>query len=117
MNFKDVQNAAKHLKKTCKCQSCNDKKGYSLEDISIIATTKIEALFELTCPACGATSIVTVFSDPHFEVKSPSSFEGRRHKKVSQNDILDMKNFLNNFDGNFKKIFSKKKWKYSSPLS
>jgi len=29
----------------------------------------------------------------------------RTHKSISDNDILDIKNFLNNFDGDFKKIF------------
>jgi hypothetical protein len=31
----------------------------------------------------------------------------RNHKQITKNDILDVKNFLNNFDGDFKKIFTK----------
>lgn len=109
MNYPEMENVVKHLKKTSKCLQCGS--GYDLEDISIIASTKTEGLFETRCKKCECSTIVTVMLAPELEIKNQKMKEAsqaRTHGGISQNDILDMKNFLNNFDGNFKKIFSKK---------
>ena len=44
--------------------------------------------------------------------EAPANFnttQHRTHREISQNEVLDMKNFLARFDGNFKKIFIKEK--------
>lgn len=114
MNFNELESAVKHLRETCKCLQCGAK--FKKADVHIIATTSTEGLFELKCKKCLSTTIVTVTSGGTDEVeitdqKLPSetipTTRGRR-SLVSQNDVLDVKNFLSNFDGNFKKIFPKK---------
>lgn len=109
MNFKEIKSAVEHLKKTCKCMQCQSK--YELEDISVIASTQSEALFELICNQCQCSTIVSVLLslDPDQEVEIRKAEPQRKHKNISQDDVLDIKNFLSTFDGNFKKIFSKKK--------
>ncbi len=108
MNFKEIKNAVKHLKETCTCPSCKIK--YREVDINIVASTSSEALFELNCEACETSTIVTVLqSHDNDEGNTPSPMMKRPHKKVSQDDVLDVKNFLSRFDGNFKKLFTKKK--------
>jgi hypothetical protein len=99
------------------------KEAYLMEDINVIATTKQEGLFEMRCPKCKASTIATVILTPKDAKNKEESYEvsedipaseeveitehsgPRSHKAISPNDILDVKNFLNNFDGNFKKIF------------
>jgi hypothetical protein len=109
MNFSEIKNAITHLLKTSKCSACESK--YKEEDINIIATTKTEGLFEIKCPECDTSTIVTVMLAPEIEVKeTPNNIDlptQRPHRGVSQNEVLDMKNFLSHFDGNFKKIFIK----------
>jgi len=104
MNLDEIKNIIDHLKKTSKCPECKAK--YKMENINIIATTNAEALFELICEKCENKSIANVVFS---ETNPLYDAAGRKHRKISQDDILDVKNFLNNFDGNFKKIFSKKK--------
>ncbi|MBI4234780.1 hypothetical protein HY604_00605 [Candidatus Peregrinibacteria bacterium] len=96
MNQREVKNAVKHLQKTCTCQCCKQK--FDAEEIEVVATTQFEGLFELHCPKCKLSAVVTVVITPEFETLH----------RVSQNDILDVKNFLSKFDGNFKRAFNYK---------
>lgn len=110
MNYPEIENVMKHLKKTCKCLQCEAK--FEKEDISIIATTKSEGLFETRCKKCESSTIVTVMLEPNVEITKEdlkSNIPQRIHGKVSGNEVLDMKNFLNHFDGDFIKIFTNKK--------
>ncbi len=98
MKFSDIRSAVKHLLKETKCLQC--KKKYGLEDVSIIATTQNEGMFELTCGECQTSTIITM---------SKFNKGERMHKSISEDEVLDIKNFLNRFDGNFKKLFIDKK--------
>ncbi len=98
MKFSDIRNAVKHLLKNTKCVQC--QKRYDVEDVSVIATAGSEGLFELVCENCNLSTMVTMTKSPTME---------RKHKSISEDDVLDIKNFLNKFDGNFKKIFTNKR--------
>lgn len=103
MNYPEITNAVKHLRETCKCLHCES--AYRKKDIHVVATTKVEGLFDLRCPSCKASTIVTVLLAPEVEIKKAQT--KRTHRSISHDDILDIKNFLNHFDGDFKKIFIK----------
>ncbi len=108
MNIPEIKNAIKHLQKTCKCPHC--KAGYPDDQINIVATTQNEGLFDMRCEFCKLTTLVTVVLTPKNtkpEVTEKVVSNGRVHRSISQNDILDVKNFLKNFDGNFKEFFEK----------
>ena len=100
MRFSDLDNAVKHLMKTTSCSHCKGK--YTGHDVNVILTTKLEGLFELRCNKCHISNIMTVVLSPTIEMKKTNGI-------ISKNDILDVKNFLNNFDGNFKKLFTNSK--------
>lgn len=105
MKFSEIKTALKHLAKTSNCLHCKEK--YELEDINVVATTKLEGLFEMQCTKCKTSTIVTVLLAPEIEIKKQNV--KRQHQGlagISENDVLDIKNFLNKFDGNFKKIFT-----------
>ena len=102
MNFNEIQSTVDHLKKTCKCPQC--KGAYENKDISVIATTNIEGMIEMKCGKCQLSTLVTVIVTPvALEIKEQNH---RTHRGISDNDILDVKNFLNNFDGDFKKVLN-----------
>lgn len=102
MNYDELKNTVNHLKKTCKCPECNGL--YKNQDIHVIATTNAEGMMELRCPKCQSSTMVTVvISSAELEIKEQNH---RSHRRISDNDILDVKNFLNNFNGDFKKIFT-----------
>lgn len=101
MNIYDLSTVIDNIHKKCKC-ACNKK--YNVKDIHIIATTSNEALIEMHCRNCDIVTIITVMLNPEMEIKNQNI--QRDHKQITKNDILDVKNFLNNFDGDFKKIFT-----------
>ena len=108
MDINEIQNAVKHLTKTSECLNCSKK--YEETDIQVLTTTQHEGLFELRCHECNASTIVTVLMSAESELKNriekrPQGV--KKQAKITDNDILDIKNFLNSFDGNFKKIFTK----------
>lgn len=103
MRFSDLANAVRHLMKTTCCSRCKGK--HTEHDVNVILTTKLEGLFELRCNKCRGSSIMTVFLSPTIETKKTNATVSG----ISQNDILDVKNFLNSFDGNFKKLFTNDK--------
>lgn len=113
MNFIEIKNAVAHLKKTSKCTHCEEK--YVDEHIHVLATTQHEGLFELKCAKCAISTLVTVVLSRDMQVKSKrpgkakdSQITTHQNKNsISENDILDIKNFLTKFDGNFKKLFSR----------
>ncbi|MCK9186604.1 hypothetical protein M0P48_04160 [Candidatus Gracilibacteria bacterium] len=104
MNINELKSTVKQLTETCECLGCKTK--YVENKINVIATTKNEGLFEMHCEKCHATSLVTVIVNKTIRLEG----QQRKHSKIesiTKNDVLDMKNFLQNFDGNFKKILSK----------
>lgn len=106
MNFEELVKAIKHLVEKSNCPHCQQKNKYS--DIYIVACTRFEAMVEIQCETCNSRTIASVFSSPSEKNLHKKEIIDRKHRKISQNDVLDMKNFLNNFDGDFKDIFRKK---------
>jgi len=107
MNLNDIDSAVKHIRETCKCMQCDAK--FKKSDIHIIAATNIEGLFELRCTKCFSTTIVTVTNTSEPEITEQQAADEAlpfisKNRSVTHDDILDIKNFLSKFDGNFKKI-------------
>ncbi|MBT4917319.1 hypothetical protein HON58_02660 [Candidatus Peregrinibacteria bacterium] len=109
MNFKEIKNAVKHLQETCTCSGCKNK--YLQKDIKVVATTSSEGLFELVCNKCHSSTIVTVLvtREEQNQQAQVTETRTRTHRKISTDDVLDIKNFLTDFDGNFIKLFTKEK--------
>lgn len=101
MNLEEINFAAKYLKKNCNCSNCNKK--FNLQNIHLLAATNNEGLFEAKCHNCETNTIINIVVGHEMEHMSLP----RQHQNISENEILDMKNFLNKFDGNFKKLFQK----------
>jgi len=102
MNIFELENAIKHICDNYPCPKCKTK--YKAKNIKIIASNENEALLEIGCKKCKETSIVSTIFTSHLEINENPQ---RDHRNISKNDILDIKNFLTRFDGNFKKLFTK----------
>lgn len=109
MNLQDIASIIQFVRKQTPCPHC--KKRYGNKDISIIASARNECLLELKCSYCKKLAVTDVVSTP----QNPA---GTKREKptlplinqimrdgITDNDVLDVKNFLSNFDGDFKKIF------------
>ena len=110
MNINELTAIIKHIKKNSPCPSC--KKLYGIQDISILASTRHECLLEMKRKYCKKVSLSDIVATP---VNKKGSFKENDVPLINQvikngitnDDILDTKNFLNHFDGNFKKLFFK----------
>ncbi|MBD3270708.1 hypothetical protein GF376_04225 [Candidatus Peregrinibacteria bacterium] len=130
MNYSELQLIIRYIKKSLTCSSCT--KCYKNEDIEVLSTFDDQGLFHLHCHHCHTELIVHVtlsdqeaklskkntdkqqmiqakkaYSDKrnHVSIKSKNGY----HENISMNDVIDMHQFLNSFDGDFRKLFSEQK--------
>ena len=111
MNFKDLKIIVKQIKNTIRCQKCESK--YTDDVIEVIGGLSDEQIFfHAYCPECDADSIVHVTVETQFVSPEMSKLtklgNAPRIGHVSADEVLDMRNFLKSFDGNFEKLFVKK---------
>lgn len=111
MNLNELLVIVRHIKKSSPCPSCN--RPYRQQDISILASTKYECLVEMRCRYCKKTSLSDIVATPR-ERKPGEKIQNEVplinqviRNGITENDVLDIKNAMKNFDGNFKKLFFK----------
>ena len=104
MNYTDLQEIIKHLKRVVPCNRC--KKRFSSEELQVISTYNNEGLFHLKCTGCSNQLIV------HAAIvnkNEPENMPVQTHQiehHINTNEVLDMHNFLNQFNGDFKELFT-----------
>ncbi|MFC1655677.1 hypothetical protein ACFL3C_02300 [Patescibacteria group bacterium] len=99
MNYKDLKELVKYLKEVTKCPHC--KKRFVERDVSILATLPAEAVFQLDCHSCHNTILVNIGMDNQDKIGS----------SISDEDINSMRDFLSEFNGDFKQLFKPSKSK------
>jgi DNA-directed RNA polymerase subunit RPC12/RpoP len=100
------------LLSTVKCSSCG--KQFGTNDINVIKHQDDTWFLNIYCPSCGKQSLVVaiVRKDKSAEIVSnvsdvdPSEYAS--DSAISVDDMLDIHNFLKDFDGDFTDLFSKK---------
>ncbi len=124
MNFNELQQIVKYIRKSMPCPNC--KKTYYSQDIEVLSTFDDQGLYHLNCHNCQNQLLVHVTvseqetkleekGSPKQQIEAkPAMLERKHHsiistkKDVSLNDVIDVHQFLNSFDGDFKTLFSKK---------
>jgi DNA-directed RNA polymerase subunit M/transcription elongation factor TFIIS len=115
MNYKILKDLIAIFKKKLRCNKCNET--ISNRAIEIEAISKTKVLLKCNCKKCGNTILAEVsivqetkhknnlgdINRPHQGLK----LKAKKIKTVTPNDILDVKNFLKSFKGDFKQIFRK----------
>lgn len=123
MNFSELSQIVRYLRKTLPCSHCQNT--YENEHIEVLSTFDDQGLFNLTCTQCQSELLVhiTINDDQHPHHKAPQKDRktSRKHRSltslqtdsslthshISTDDVINMHVFLNQFDGNFKELFSK----------
>lgn len=112
MNYRALKELIAVFKKKLRCNLCN--KSISNKGINIQSISEDRVQFKCTCTSCKNQ----IFAEVSI-VKGPKSsktkqrtqqalqLKSKKPKKITQNDILDVKNFLKSFKGDFKEIFKK----------
>lgn len=97
MNYEDLKELIRYLKKVTKCSECNNR--FIDKDVSVLATLPLEAIFQLSCRTCHNTMLVNI----------GIKHEREHRSLVTKEDVNDMKQFLNTFNGDFKNLFNPSK--------
>lgn len=113
MNYEDLKDVIRHLKKVFPCNTCEKK--FINEGIKVLTACQNEVLFHMSCYNCMNQLIVHVTMvdhdcDPNCEATEKMELEIETHDapSISENDVLDIHNFLNKFNGDFKNLFQYK---------
>ena len=123
MNFSELNQIIKYLKKTLPCSNCQT--AYNNNNIEVLSTFDDQGLFNLSCSKCSNQLLVHItISDEEKNLSEPKK-SGRQNIRahrsitekditttihgshISTDDVIDMHTFLNQFNGDFKKLFSK----------
>ena len=102
MNIKVFKALLAHMKQKYRCVKC--KKRLSDKELSLKDLDAKMVTIECNCTRCKTQSV--------FEVQlldtTTREHQALSKKRVSTNDILDVKNFLKDFNGSFKDLFKQK---------
>jgi transcription elongation factor Elf1 len=112
MNFKILKEVIMTLKKKVKCPGCD--KHIANREIFIEAVQDKSAVIRCECSRCESKTIIELslvnsneVAEQFNEVRQHQGLQVKAHaiKTISNNDVLDIKNFLKDFTGDFKNMF------------
>ena len=108
MNFHDLRIIVGQIKKSIACPKC--KATYHDEDIEVIGNLSEEhSFFHAACGECNSESVINVtleYPEHDHALTLPKLGSAPRLGNISVNDVLDMRNFLKSFKGDFKELLS-----------
>jgi len=112
MNFHELRIIVGQIKRGIDCARC--QRIYKDEDITLIGIMSDEqTLFAVYCPKCQYESFVNVGihidETPCTLPKFTKLGSAPRKGQITTNDVLDISNFLKDFEGDFYSLFNQKK--------
>lgn len=108
MNFEELNRLIQEIKSTIPCRNCGAT--YEDKDIRIVGTVLNEGYFMSFCQKCKTKLVINVIFKS--SKRTHRSLEGTRTSTlhtIDANDVLDMRNFLRDFNGDFSHLFGEKK--------
>lgn len=110
MLFKELKALLNQLKQEITCPSCNEH--YDEAGIIIIGTIKDESHLHLICQNCGAHALVNAVinrdnKDRKHKGLKVRNLDKNNLKSITSDDVIDIHNFLEDFEGTFEELFSK----------
>jgi hypothetical protein len=108
MNFRVLKEIIVTLKEKIKCEACG--KRFSNKEINIVDTEEQKATLKCNCSKCNMQTIIDISLVNQEELADMRDHQGLQVRAetmntISDDDILDVKNFLKNFKGDFKTLF------------
>jgi len=106
MNYLEIRAIMAHIRKKLPCPICGTH--YKNENIDLVGVLPDEGLFHLKCHKCKDVLAVNIAVNEKalLEQKRNNRLKIRKNgttSPISENDILDMKNFLTNHKGDLSK--------------
>ena len=114
MSYAELKEIIKHLKKIVPCNTC--QKRFGSDELQVVSTFQNEGLFHLSCGNCHNQLLVHVAImnrkhaglNQNVGLKLNNNLNIQTHKSgdISPNEVLDIHNFLKQFNGDFKNLFT-----------
>jgi hypothetical protein len=109
MSLSSLTEIVKNATASIKCPKCT--KGFADNSVEVVDITGDRGLFSGHCRYCNSATLVSM------NIKEFRQKIAKRNKqiskivvnKISPTDVVELKNFLADFDGDFKKILGQKK--------
>lgn len=108
MKLNRLTEIVKNVQETLKCPKCGTN--FAGDTVDIVDITADKGLFSAHCLQCNTSTLVSM-SIRDFRQKIAKRDKQVRKvaiSKVSPADVVEMKSFLDEFDGDFKKLLDKK---------
>lgn len=109
MNFEQLREIVKNIKERVVCSGCESN--YRGEDIYILSTIADKCIILVNCKHCHTPMLITAsVNNTKTGEKTFSNFEklsfedGKDKEMISSDDVVEIHNFLKNFDGDFEKL-------------
>jgi len=102
----------KKLMSTTKCSVCGEH--YEINNIKVMRHEDDMWFLNVFCPFCRSQALVAAVvkkdksPETTTDLTKAESAKFTRASAISADDILDLHNFLQDFDGDFAKLFSQK---------
>jgi len=102
----------KKLVTSVKCSVCGQH--YKADNIDVLGHEEDLWFLRVSCPACNTQYLVAAIiredrvSEVITDLTEAELDRFRNMDKVKPDEVLDMHNFLRNFDGDFSRLFSQK---------
>ena len=100
----------KRLMTSIKCRVCGHL--YEVDNINVLSHDQDLWFLSAICPACQTRCLIAAIvkegrlPEVITDLTEAELDRFRNAAKLTANDVLDMHNFLNNFDGDFSRLFS-----------
>lgn len=108
MKISHLTEIVKNVQRTLGCPKCGN--GFADNSIDVVDITADRGLFSAHCLQCNSSTLVSM-NIREFRQKIAKREKQIRKVavgKVAPADVVEVKNFLEDFDGDFKKLFDKK---------
>jgi hypothetical protein len=103
MDFNELKEVIKYLKKELPCNTCNKK--FTNKDISVLSCYNHDAVLHFNCTQCGNQLIVHAGLEEETTTTTKLNVHAKSATNITKNDVIDIHNFLNQFNGDFKTLF------------
>ena len=106
MNFFELKEIVKQLKKTVNCNIC--KKKFHEEDINLLSSIGDDMLFQFDCCSCKnrlVAHVSVVEQNEKENILDIHTHDNVNYGPINKTDVTDMRNFLDKFRGDFNELF------------
>lgn len=105
MNFNELKQIILQIQKTIPCKDC--KRPFPDSNIHIIGTVMNEGFLAAHCDHCKNKTLLSVFFKANRISKKGEAKTPHDIRTVQPDEVLDMHNFLKDFDGDFANLFNR----------